>query len=434
MASPRIGIIGAGPSGLGAAKALLDAGLINLVVFDKNERPGGNWVFDPRPGHSSVYETAHSISSRRLSEFDGFPMPADYPDYPSHRQLQAYFASYAERFGVTPLVRFATEVTAAVPMGDGPAGGRWQVTSSGRSGQTAEIFDYLLVANGHHWDPRMPAYPGSFGGEFFHAHHYKSAAGFAGKRVLVIGGGNSACDIAVEIGRVSARTCISMRRGYYFFPKFVFGRPVDMMGRKMRSWPRPLRQRTAQAVLRLVQGSNRRYGLQTPDHLPLAHHPTLNSELLYFIRHGRVHPKPDIERFEGNRVRFVDASSEEFDTIIAATGYKMSFPFLDRDIVDFSSGAPVPLYLNVFHPRLRSLFFIGLVQPVGCIWPLSELQARIVAREITGRWARPADMQASIRRQIENPHFRWSNSYRHAIEVDYHIYRRELERELSKAA
>src|SRR5258706_3655463 len=226
MKAPRICIIGAGPSGIGAAKALLDAGLRNLTIFDKNDRVGGNWIFDPRPGHSSVYETTHSISSRRLSQYEGFDMPADYPDYPSHDQLRRYFASYADRFGVTPLIRFSSEVTAAVPEESG-----WGVRSSGATGENAESFDYLLVANGHHWDPRMPKYSGSFAGQFIHAHAYKSAATFAGQRVLVIGGGNSACDIAVEISRVARQCCISMRRGYYFFPKFIFGRPIDVMGR-----------------------------------------------------------------------------------------------------------------------------------------------------------------------------------------------------------
>jgi cation diffusion facilitator CzcD-associated flavoprotein CzcO len=430
MDAPKVCIIGAGPSGIAAAKSLLEAGLRDITIFDKNDRVGGNWVYDPRPGHSSVYETAHSISSRRLSQFDAFPMPPEYPDFPSHGQLQHYFASYAERFGVTHLVRFGTEVKSADPRSDG----RWVVASSGPAGERTQTFDFLMVANGHHWDPQMPRYPGEFAGEFLHAHFYKSAAPFAGKRVLVIGGGNSACDIAVETSRISQWTGISMRRGYYIFPKFLFGRPVDVMGSKIRRLPRPLRQKLAKAVLLTVQGTNRRYGLPAPDHEPLEQHPTLNSELLYAIRHGRVHPRPDISRFEGKFVHFVDGRSAEFDAVVAATGYKMSFPFFDPSLIDFSQAAEVPLYLNVFHPRHRSLYFIGLVQPVGCIWPLSEMQARIVAREIKGTWSRPSDIDARIRRQIERPHFRWAKTHRHAIEVDYHTYRWELERELLRAA
>ena len=274
---------------------MIAAGLTDLVIFDSNDRVGGNWIFSEHSGHSSVYETAHAISSRKLSQYDDFPMPSDYPDYPSHDQLRRYFESYADQFGVTPYVRFNTSVVRAIPSADG----RWQITASGPAGDSRELFDYLLVANGHHSCPRMPSYPGEFSGQLLHAHDYKTARPFSGRRVLVIGGGNSACDIAVETGRLSARTCISMRRGYYFFPKFMFGRPIDAMYRKTWILPRPARQKLAKLTLWAVQGSNSRYGLLRPDHEPLEHHPNLNSELLYSVRHGRVHPRPDVSRFEG---------------------------------------------------------------------------------------------------------------------------------------
>ncbi len=426
----RICVIGAGPAGIAAAKSMLAAGLRNVTVFDRNDRVGGNWVFSPAPSHSSIYETTHSISSRRLSQYDDFAMPWDYPDYPSHDQLCRYFQSYASHFGVTPHVRFETEVTSA----EAQDAGRWRVTSHGPAGSAVDIFDILLVASGHHWDPRLPAYPGAFSGEFLHSHAYKSATPFAGRRVLVIGGGNTACDIAVETARVSALTCISMRRGYYFFPKFMFGWPVDEVYRHIRFLPRPLLQRLARLVLGAVQGSNTRYGLQRPDHLPWESHPTVNSELLYAIRHGRVRPRPDVERFEESSVQFLGGRAETFDTIIAATGYRTSFPFLDRSLIDIGDALEVPLYLNVFHPAHPNLYFIGLVQPIGCIWPLADLQARIVAQEILGRWRRPPDMEARIRHRIEHPYYRWAQSPRHALEVDYHAYRRELAGELARAA
>jgi hypothetical protein len=427
---PRICVIGAGPSGIAAGRALLAAGLSDIAIYEQGDSVGGNWVFDPRPGHSSVYETAHAISSRRLSEYGEFPMPADYPDYPSHKQLRRYFASYADHFGVTTLIRFNTTVNSVVPLQDGG----WRVSASGPAGHSVEAFDFLLVANGHHWDPRMPTYPGKFTGDLLHSHAYKSAASFAGKRVLVIGGGNSACDIAVEISRSAHCTCISMRRGYYFFPKIIFGRPVDVAFQRSHFLPRRLDQWCAKLALNVIQGSNRRYGLEEPDHEPLEYHPNLNSELLYAIRHGRVHPHRDVSRFDGPLVQFIDGRVETFDAVIAATGYKITFPFFDRSLVDFSEAAAPPLYLNVFHPRYKSLYFIGLVQPIGCIWPLAELQAKIVAEEIGGRWSRPSDIEARIRRQIDQPPYRWANSLRHGIEVDYHRYRRQLEQELKRAA
>ena len=198
----RVCVIGAGPCGITAAKAVLDAarahpGRYELVVYDRGRVVGGNWVFDAETGHSSVFETTHIISSKRLSQYEDFPMPDGYPDYPGHAELKAYFQSYARHFGVDRVLQLGTEVQGARSR----PGGGWTVTL--RDGRREE-FDALLVASGHHWDPRMPSYPGTFGGELLHSHAYKTAERFAGQRVLVIGGGNSACDIAVETARCSA--------------------------------------------------------------------------------------------------------------------------------------------------------------------------------------------------------------------------------------
>ena len=416
----RICVIGAGPSGITAAKNLLATGFRRVVVYDRNAEVGGTWVYSPDPSHSSVFETTHIISSKQLSQYEDFPMPDGYPDYPGHAELKAYFQSYARHFGVDRVLQLRTEVQSARPR----PGGGWTVTlGDGRR----EEFDALLVASGHHWDPRMPSYPGTFGGELLHSHAYKTAERFAGQRVLVIGGGNSACDIAVETARCSARTAISMRRGYWFVPKFFMGLPTDVINdRLMRKFPKLIRQQAGKLTVWLIQGKNSHYGLPEPEHGPFEAHPTINSELLYFIRHGRIHPRPDISRFEGKTVHFVDGSSAEFDAIIAATGYVTRFPFLDAAEVGDYSGREVPLYLKVFHPRFEDLFFIGLFQPQGCIWPLSDWQGRLVARALLGAWKRPANIEGAIRRELNHPDFRFTDSIRHAVEVDYHDFRKRL--------
>ncbi|MFN9201464.1 MAG: flavin-containing monooxygenase, partial [Gemmatimonas sp.] len=204
----RVAVIGAGPSGIAAVKHLADAGF-EVVCNDLKDAVGGNWLYRPESAHSSVFETTHIISSKTLSPYHDFPMPASCPDYPSHTQLAAYFQSYAAHFGVTPRVRFGTDVMRAEPL----AGDRWSLTVRDRDGERLETFDALTVANGHHWRPRMPAYPGQFDGTLLHSHDDKRAAPFSGQRVLVIGGGNSACDVAVETARVSAHTHLSWRRG-----------------------------------------------------------------------------------------------------------------------------------------------------------------------------------------------------------------------------
>ncbi|MDH5760657.1 MAG: NAD(P)-binding domain-containing protein [Gemmatimonadota bacterium] len=427
----RVCVVGAGPSGITAAKNLLDAGYTNLVVYDRGADVGGNWVFDAESGHSSVFETTHIISSRRFSQYDDYPMPEEYPDYPGHRELAAYFQGYARHFGVYPFVRFGVTVERCVRR---PTGG-WDVTVREGGVERTEAADQLVVCNGHHWEPRRPDHPGTFTGEYLHSHDFKRAEPFRGKRVLVIGGGNSGCDCAVETSRVSARTDLSWRRGYWVVPKFIFGFPGDVIhnwATHRLGWiPWSVRRTAIEWMLRLVNGPAKAYGLPEPDHHFGEAHPTVNSELLYFLRHGKIHPRPDVARFDGRAVHFVDGTSGEYDAIIACTGFVIRHPFFDRDVVDYSEG-PVPLHLRMIHPEHDDLHFIGLVQPLGCIWPLAELQAKIMARRFTGAWRAPADLAAAAAREASHPDVRQISSPRHTITVDYPRFRKRLLRELPR--
>jgi Flavin-binding monooxygenase-like len=434
----RIAVIGAGPCGITAAKNVIEAGLGDgLVVFEKSDALGGNWVYREQVQHSSVYESAHTISSRYLSEYEDFPFQTDAPDYLSHKYLRRYFELYAENFQVTSKIQFQTEVCYAKPLvQEDQHGEAWEVEIRDlQNGEThVEIFDVLMVANGHHWDPRMPAFQGSFSGHILHSHAFKHNRPFRNQRVLVVGGGNSACDVAVECSRVAQHTCLSMRHGHWFVPKFIFGIPTDVFHEKTLWLPVPrfLRNLLYKFVIYLIQGSHRRLGLPTPSYGVLEGHVTLNSELAYALGHGAIVAKPGIRRLDGSTVHFTNGTCQQFDTIVCATGYNISFPFFDKSFIDWKDVTQVPLWRRMFHPTMQNLYFIGLFQPLGCIWPLADYQAMLACQEILGQYKRPSNLNAAIDYERKHPHHPFVEAPRHSTEVDYHVYRQELLRELWK--
>ncbi|TVQ38563.1 MAG: monooxygenase [Wenzhouxiangella sp.] len=423
----KVAVIGAGPSGLAATRHLLAKGL-EPVVFEKAGDLGGNWLFDADTGHASVYENTHIISSRTLSQYDDFPMPENYPDYPGHHQLLDYFRAYADHFGLRRLIRFRHEVLAAQPINDGD----WELRWRDEAGEEhTACFTHLVVCNGHHWDPRLPEYPGQFDGPMIHSGDFRRMDdSWRDKRVLIIGAGNSACDVAVEASRVTHDVFLSMRRAQWFVPKFLFGKPVDVLAQKSLWLPAWFRQWLMKRLLLTVQGKHSAYGLPDPEWGPFEAHPTLNQDLLPLIRHGRIQPRPAIERFDGNDVVFVDGQRDTIDIIIAATGFRISFPFFDPELIDYSESLAVPLYRKMLHPAHPRLYFVGLFQPLGCIWPLSDHQARIAAAEIVGEYQRPDNLDQAIAEELAKPHFQFMKSTRHSTEVEYHRFRAELIEEL----
>lgn len=425
----KVCVIGAGPSGITAIKNLRDLD-ITVVAYDFNSEVGGNWIYNEEEGHSSVFETTHIISSKTLSQYEDYSFDdfeAGIPDYPSHDQLRRYFQAYARKFNLYPHIQFDTLVKKCNLLDDKT----WEVTIEKEGKERVEHFTHLVVCNGHHWQPRYPDYPGTFEGEFMHSHKYKKAAPFKDKRLLVIGGGNSACDVAVETSRVSEKTTISWRRGYTVIPKFLFGEPSDIVASKFMFIPFKLRYSISEKLVRFLIGPNKAYGLPDRDHKIGDTHPTINDELLYKLRHGKVYPKGDIEKFDGKKVVFKDGSAEEFDTVIACTGYVLAHPFFEKDFIDYSSG-PVPLYLKMFHAEYDNLYFIGMFQPLGCIWPGSELQSKLLAKAIAGTWTRPKNIKELCGREITHPHFNQVQSHRHTITVDYHKFVKALKKEIGK--
>jgi cation diffusion facilitator CzcD-associated flavoprotein CzcO len=437
----RVCIIGAGSSGIAAAQVLHARG-IEFDCFEVGSGVGGNWRYQNDNGMSSAYRSLHINTSRHNMEYRTFPMPEDYPDYPSHWQIAAYFDSYVDHFGFRDKIRFRTEVVKVEPLPAGTTdGARYEVTVRGRDAQgdaaEPEVLHYtdVMVANGHHWDPRWPepSFPGveTFPGEQVHAHYYKTPDVLAGKRVLVLGIGNSACDIAVESSRVADQTYLAMRRGAHIMPKYLFGIPTDhLTDSPLARGPLKLQQLSMAALLRLTQGRVTDYGLPKPDHAVLHAHPTVSDDLLTRLGHGDITVKPNIDRFEGSKVFFADGTAVEVDTVIYCTGYKISFPFLSEKVIRADDNH-VDLYRRVVDPDHPGLYFIGLVQPLGSVMPLAEVQSEWVADLLEGRGALPAydEMRAQIRDYDEKLRKRFVASKRHTVEVDFHAYYAEIERE-----
>ena len=427
---PRVCVIGAGSSGLAAAKALYLAG-VPFDCYEKGTAVGGNWVLDNPNGQSACYETLEINTSCPRMAFSDFPMPEHYPAYARHDQVADYFSAYVDHFGFRDQILFSTTVTDVTPAGDNT----WRVTASGADGETVTEYDAVLVANGHHWDPRWPepAYPGTFDGEQIHAHDYRSASQLTGRDVVVVGSGNSALDIAVEAGRVARSAHLSQRRGQWVLRKYVLGRPADQVAPPgwVPWWVTSARLRLAA----VMSGNVAKHGLPRPTHKPGQSHPVQSEGIRDALRSGQVQPRPGIARLDHDHVEFVDGTRVPADLIVWATGYKVTFPFLAPDLI----AAPdndLPLWKRTVHPDLPGLYFIGLLQPIGAVMPLAEAQSQWIVDSLVGRYVAPATNE--IRRQMLADHERNRRQFylsaRHTMEVDFDYFLWDLRRERRRGA
>jgi cation diffusion facilitator CzcD-associated flavoprotein CzcO len=399
MSDHRYAVIGAGPSGLSAARALQKAG-IEFDGFESSRGVGGLWdIENPR---STMYESAHLISSRTTTEFAEFPMRTT-ADYPSHRELIAYFRDFADHFGLTERFRFDTKVTSLERTDDGgwmleatgPAAG------SGAGEAVKQRYDGVILANGTLAEPNIPAFRGEFAGELLHTSAYKSASQLTGKRVLIIGAGNSGCDIAVDAVHHAASVDMSVRRGYYFVPRYLFGKPSDTLNQG-RPLPARIKQFVDTRVLRAFTGDPVRFGFPKPDYKIYESHPIVNTLILNHLGQGDLRIVPDIDRFDGRTVHFRDGSSAEYDTVILATGYKLDYPFVDRSQLAWTGMAP-HLYLNAFTPSFNGLYVMGMIEASGIGWQGRYEQAELIAAYLAALERHPERAAAFRRRVADEP-------------------------------
>lgn len=375
-----IALIGGGPSGLAGARNLQKEG-IPFQGFEAYSDVGGLWnIANPR---STVYESAHLISSKRTTEFAEFPMADDVADYPSHRELCRYFSAFADHFDLRRHFRFGVQVERVEPVQPNVPTSAWRVSIRNAQGELeTAIYKGVVIANGTLAEPNIPQFEGQFAGEMLHTSQYKSAEQFKGKRVLIIGAGNSGCDIAVDAVHYAQSVDISVRRGYYFVPKYVFGKPADTLGGK-KPLPRWLKQKMDSVVLKWFTGDPTRFGFPKPNYKMYESHPIVNSLILHHLGHGDIHVKADIARFDGHTVHFKDGSQQDYDMVLTATGYALHYPFMDHAHLNWQGMAP-KLYMNIFAPAYQHLAVLGMIEASGIGWQGRYEQAELVARYFKG--------------------------------------------------
>jgi len=340
-------LLGAGFIGLGIAQALKSANLAYDQV-DASDDIGGNW-------YHGVYETAHIISSRQVTQFPNFPMPDDYPDFPSAAQMLAYLRNFADHFQLRENIELNCQVTAIYPSENN----LWRVVLG--SGEERH-YKGILLCNGHHWCKRFPEFEGTFNGEIIHSKDYKHPDQLRGKRVLVIGGGNSGCDIAAEAARVAQQSVLSLRDSVWFIPKTFVGIPVvNLVQWWMPEW---VQRAMTHGIIYLTFGPHQNYGLPTPNHPLFTKHPTINNEVPYYIKQGKIIPKPGIATLQESRVNFVDGSCAPIDLIVCATGYHLAYPFLPDELQRIK-GATVQCYAGTFLEDYKGIYYIGWGQARG---------------------------------------------------------------------
>lgn len=438
MTAKRIAVIGAGAAGLCSAKYMKAAGF-DVTIYEIGTQIGGMWRYMNDNGLSNAYRTLHINTSKGVTRFHDLPFDDDVQPFPDHYDMHRYLVKYAEHFGVTPLIRFSSPVREIRPDFD-PAKGeapKWIVkTDAGE-----EAYDAVMAATGHLSEPRhVPMFQEGFGGRYVHSFYYRKPEDFVGEKVCVVGVGNSACDIASDVCVTSARTVLVARSTPVILPKLMFGRPFTDITRKIqRPWlPAFVRRKTTALLAWIAHGDLTKLGFKprTPERL----HVTSNGTIVNDIAYRRVDLKTGIDRIEGRRIFFEDGSSDEFDSLIAATGYKVALPFLPEGLID---GDPennrLDLYKRIVPPGWPGLYMIGFFNTDTALNMIFEYQARWV-RDIELGQAKPpspAEMRADIEAKRAWVSANFKHTPRHGLEEEHVPYLKELERsakEMRKAA
>lgn len=427
----KVCVIGAGSSGITACKALLEEG-VDFDCYEKGSGIGGNWRYNNDNGMSSAYRSLHINTNREVMSYSDFPMPAEYAMFPHHTEILQYFENYVDHFGIRKHIKFNTAVENVEKLGEI---GYNITTSDG----LIHYYEHVIVANGHHWNPRYPepTIPGEFTGETIHVHHYRTPEVLDNKSVVVLGIGNSGVDIACEAAKL--HTCkqvsIATRSGAYILPNWLGSIPFDKLASPLTAMlPIALQRFLLNISLKLAQGNQEAFGVPKPKRPLLSEHPTVSQDLLNLCGRGLIKIKPNIKKFEGKKIIFEDGTSQETDLLVYATGYKITFPFFKKDFINVEDNNDLQLYKRVVHPDYKGLYFLALIQPLGAIMPLAEIQSKWVAKLISGKVALPSKeaQLTAIETEIKANKKRYKDSPRHTIQVDFFTYKFAIEKEMKK--
>ena len=404
-------IIGAGAAGLSATYMLTQAGH-SVTCYEKSDVPGGHWNTD--------YDALHLITSRDQTHFPDFPMPTSYPHFPRRSQVVDYIHSFADHFQLHDHIQYNTAVESVTPLPtDGPTGSEgWKVQLS--TGEEKH-FDGVLIANGHLWDAKVPAVSEKFTGMQIHTSKYQNVGDLEGERILVVGGGNSGCDMAVDVAQSRLEVDIVIRKGIHFQPKMYFGQP-----RSELSFLKDFTGEEQDLIFRLLAkvsiGTNDQYpGLPMPESHDLAGGATtVNDLLLYWIQHGRVGVKPGIKDINGKTVTFADGTSKDYDSIIWATGFHTSLPFLDDELIPWTNGVPVRRAAGILPQGIEQLYFVGLIAPRGPQIPIYGIQSERILRMLA--------LHESAQRPLALArYFEQVQAPEDAVDVVRHLWQQDLE-------
>jgi dimethylaniline monooxygenase (N-oxide forming) len=425
----RVAVIGAGACGICAAKYLLEVGF-DVTVFEIGSQIGGMWCYGNDNGRSSAYRTLHINTSRGVTRFSDLDFGVETQDFPDHVDMHRYLVAYADRFGVTPRIRFRSRVAQVRPAFDPKKEPpRWQLELVDGS---VETFDAVLVATGHLTRPYEIPELQRFGGEYLHSHHYKAPEPYVGKRICVVGIGNSACDIASDVCVTSPRCVLVARSGVLILPKLLFGRAfTDITARIQRPWiARPLRRRITRFLTWLAHGDLTRLGFKRPDALT---HVTSNATVVTDIAYRRIEVKNGIDAVEGRTIRFEDGTAETFDVLIAATGYRIDLDFMAPGTVRAEDNR-LHLYMRIVPPDWPGLYFMGFFNTDTALNMVFEHQARWVREILLGNAVLPdaAEMRRASEERAAWYARQYKASVRHSIEEEHVRYLGDLRKTLQQ--